>query len=55
VNKLLEDEMKYKGLHALSITPKTLEEWEKSNQKTESSPACMGGMKKEHKNSGDLN
>jgi stress-induced morphogen len=35
------------GVHALSITAKTPEQWNKSNQKVEASPACLGGMKKE--------
>ena len=44
VNTLLKDELA-SGVHALSITAKTREQWDKSHV-VEPSPTCMGGSGK---------
>jgi hypothetical protein len=46
VYKILDDEMKT-GVHALSISTKTPEQWEK-NQRIHETPACLGGSKHAH-------
>jgi len=42
VNSILEDKLKT-GVHALSITAKTPEQWENSDKVVDKSPACRGG------------
>lgn len=46
VNGVLAEELKT-GVHALSITAKTEQEWEKSGGTVSASPSCLGGSKKE--------
>lgn len=42
VNSVLEEELRT-GVHALSITAKTSDQWENSNKVVDKSPACRGG------------
>lgn len=42
VNSILEDELQT-GVHALSITAKTPEQWENSDKVVDKSPPCRGG------------
>ncbi|KTC81626.1 BolA family protein [Legionella brunensis] len=44
INTLLADELKT-GLHALSLHLYTSEEWERCQQKTQTSPACRDGYR----------
>ncbi|XP_064641530.1 bolA-like protein DDB_G0274169 [Lineus longissimus] len=45
VNHVLQEELE-KTVHALSITAKTPEQWENSNQTVHKSPPCRGGAGK---------
>lgn len=47
VNETLAKELE-SGVHALSITSKTPEQFDK-NKSIKASPACLGGMKRESK------
>lgn len=47
INELLSSQLK-QGVHALSIQAKTSKQWE-ANQTVSPSPSCLGGMKKESK------
>eukprot|EP00516_Mucochytrium_quahogii_P008826 CAMPEP_0203775438 /NCGR_PEP_ID=MMETSP0099_2-20121227/6089_1 /ASSEMBLY_ACC=CAM_ASM_000209 /TAXON_ID=96639 /ORGANISM=" , Strain NY0313808BC1" /LENGTH=110 /DNA_ID=CAMNT_0050674131 /DNA_START=23 /DNA_END=355 /DNA_ORIENTATION=- len=46
VNAVLDEELKVRGVHALSIVAKTPEQWEKSGGYIEPSPNCRGGSKR---------
>lgn len=45
VNEALKQELEEKGVHALSIVPKTTEEWSRGKP-VQPSPACKGGFGK---------